>query len=225
MGRLALALVAVVAVTLGFAATAGARPGLTGDPTEPSARLTIRARICPAGFTGPEFSTTCARGLSAAQTFTVSGPETATVAPDADGNAIFADLPAGTYTVEGGVPLEFADLVVGCSTNRPPNLDVAYTPLGGPAPNQLTGIRIDIPAGADLACSFYFLPEDLSGGGSSPSPSASASPAAFAKPLTLPNTGTGAAAVNGVGTTALLLGALAFVGLATATYPLRRRAT
>ena len=192
-----------------------------------TAKLTIRGRLCPTGYAGSNFFADCATPVPAGIEYSVTGPESATIAVGANGNAVFTDLTPGTYTVRGGVPGEFALLVVDCTSAVAPFPAVPFTPLGGGVrgPNDVTGLSIVLGAGADVVCSFYNIPEDLSG--ASPSPSAKPSAAPSAKPSTspvtsLPNTGAGTG-VQGADTSILVLLAAAVAVAAGLGLAARRR--
>ena len=201
-----------------------------------TATLTIRGQLCPKGYTGTAYFSACTANVPAGTEYTVAGPDSATLAAGAAGTVTFADLTApGTYQVRGGIPGEFARLVVDCTVANPPYQSIPFTPLGGGVrgPNDVTGLQITLGIDAEVVCSFYNIPEDLSGASPSPKPSASASarPSASAAPVvTLPNTGAGGTGtgtrLQGVSTSTLLLilatGGLAATGLALTT---RRRRT
>jgi len=194
-----------------------------------TASLTIRGRLCPTGYTGSNFFTDCTTLVPAELDYTITGPQTVTIIAGVSGNVTFSDLTPGTYTVRGGVPGEFAVLVVACTGANPPYPAVPFTPLlgGVRGPNDVTGISIALGIGAEVVCSFYNIPEDLSG--ASPSPSAKPSAAPSAKPSTsaapvtgLPNTGAGTR-VQGADTSTLVLLAIAVVAVAGLGLAARRR--
>jgi len=198
-------------------------------PPPAGAELTIRGRLCPTDYAGSNFFKDCAKPVPAGIDYSVAGPESATIAVGANGNAVFTDLTSGTYTVRGGVPGEFARLVVACTIVNPPYLSVPFTPLTGGVrgPNDVTGLTIALGIDADVVCSFYNIPEDLSGASPSPSakPSASpsAKPSASAAPVTgLPNTGAGPR-VQGADISTLILLAAAVVAAAGLGVAVRRR--
>lgn len=195
-----------------------------------TAALTVRGRLCPTGYTGRNFFTDCAKAVPAGIQYSVAGPENATITVGANGNAVFADLTPGTYTVRGGVPGEFARLVVNCTSAVAPYPAVPFTALGGGVrgPNDVTGAQLTLAAGANVVCSFYNIPENLSGASPSPKPSAAPSAAPSARPsvspvTSLPNTGAGTG-VDGAEASTLLLIAVVVAGAAGLVLVARRRA-
>ncbi|HEV2108717.1 MAG TPA: hypothetical protein VGR16_10685 [Thermomicrobiales bacterium] len=121
------------------------------------ARLTIHNRICPIGFSGPDYYGTCHDtppdpGLP----FTLSGPVLAEGITDPEGNITFAGLTPGDYAVSGGVPGEFATVNYFCASADTPSQAYPFT-------RTATGITVSLPAGADVICDWYNTPIDLSG--------------------------------------------------------------
>lgn len=122
-----------------------------------TARLTVHNRICPEGFSGPDYYGTCHdTAPNPGLPFSISGPDAAAATTDAGGNVTFADLTAGDYAVSGGVPGEFADVNYFCA--EADALAVAY-----PFTETATGITVSLPAGADVICDWYNTPINLSG--------------------------------------------------------------
>jgi hypothetical protein len=136
--------------TLGFTRGAIAQ-------SESTAQLTIHNRICPLGFTGPDYYGVCHDtppnpGLP----FIVSGPSVAEGITEPNGNITFAGLTPGSYAVSGGVPGEFATANYFCASADTPSRAYPFT-------ETATGITVSLPAGADVICDWYNTPIDLSG--------------------------------------------------------------
>ena len=104
----------------------------TSEPPVPTptdqgaAALTIHHRVCPAGYTGPDFYTTCHDDPVDFWELFLRGPENRTAETDANGDATFPDLIPGTYGIRGGGgPTDLVDLEVFCARpNRRPRYRV-----------------------------------------------------------------------------------------------------
>lgn len=158
MERFAVSRGLVVAVII-FAVTllGMASPGQARAAQSDGARLTIHNRICPAGFTGPDYYGTCHdTAPNPGLPFTLSGPEVGEATTDASGNVDFVGLTAGTYTVSGGVPGEFADVTYFCARRATPSVAFPFSVVP-------TGISVTLGATDDVVCDWYNSPIDLSG--------------------------------------------------------------
>lgn len=138
--------------------------------TDSTAQLTIHNRICPEGFSGPDYYGTCHdTAPNPGLPFFISGPETASATTNASGNVTFSALTAGDYAVSGGVPGEFADVNYFCA-----EADALTIPY--PFTKTATGIAVSLPAGANIICDWYNTPINLSG---LPTPAPVADPASL----------------------------------------------
>lgn len=179
----------ILAIALGFAQGAGAQ----GTGTS----LTVHHRLCGDNYKGGDPFVECHDVLVGTSfDFTIDGPVTETLATDvATGNVTFADIPAGTYNLYGGIPGEFSTQNIYCSdANTGEGIDVS--------PAQM-GVGVTVPDGAAVVCDVYEFPENLSGQTPTPAP---AQPTSTPKPnstvTTLPSTGAGD---NSTGNSALWL--------------------
>jgi hypothetical protein len=185
MKRAAVRLVAGSFLTLGLAL--GVAQGVGAQDSGTS--LTVHHRLCGDNYSGGDPFTECHDVLvGQAFDFTIDGPTTETAATDAGtGNVTFSDIPAGTYSLYGGIPGEFSTQNIYCSdSNTGDALDA--TPNG-------MGVDVEVAGGAAVVCDVYEFPEDLSGNTPTPTATASATATATAtatQPVTsLPNTGAG----------------------------------
>ena len=194
--------------------------------------LTIHNRLCPEGFSGPDYYGACHHTPAPAGLDFVALPvatdDAVEATTDAAGNVAF-DLMPGEYTVRGGVPGEFATLTVFCAAASAPGTEFPVTPVGGGTrgPGDLTGIRIVLGAGEAVVCDWYNTPEGQRGEVTpTPAPAPTTAPVApppsrgRTTPITLPNTGAGT--IDGglgapvAGALALLVVGLAATGVAAA---------
>ena len=107
--RLALVALFLFSLTGSFAPRVVAQ---SGDAT-----LTVHSRFCPPGFNGAtDIFETCHDnpGIQGIE-FQLQGPRWDAGLPDAEGNIIFASLPAGTYTLFNGLPTDNRRPYVFCS--------------------------------------------------------------------------------------------------------------
>ena len=126
---------------------------MTGPALAQAGSLTITNLLCPTGYTGTNHAADCTEPPDPPLPFAVDGPTSADGTPDANGVVTFSGLSSGTYVVTGGVPGEFADLVVSCV-----RADADW-------PVQQNGaiVTIEIPADAEISCFWWNVPLDLSG--------------------------------------------------------------
>lgn len=125
--------------------------------TSDTARITIHNRICPEGFSGPDYYGACHdTAPNPGLPFSLSGPESSTDTTDSSGNVAFEGLIPGDYAISGGVPGEFADVNYFCA--EADALTVVY-----PFTETMTGLTIALPAGADIICDWYNTPINMSG--------------------------------------------------------------
>ena len=100
-------LVVLLGLILGGAQAASAQ--------DATSSIEIHNRACPTEYAGSDLFGDCHDNPIADLPFTIDGPVSATQNADADGNTIFADLPAGSYEMSGGAPGDFADAYIYCS--------------------------------------------------------------------------------------------------------------
>jgi hypothetical protein len=114
------------------------------------ASVTITNLICPTGYGGTNYAADCTSVPDPSLPFEISGPASASGQTDTAGTVIFEGLPAGTYTVTGGVPGEFAEAVIECQGQESISQDGVI-------------LTLEIAADAAVTCSWWNIPEDLSG--------------------------------------------------------------
>ena len=147
-----LAVVLFAVTLLGVASLGQARAAQTDG-----ARLTIHNRICPSGFTGPDFYGTCHdTAPNPGLPFSISGPEPGSGTTDANGDITFGGLIPGPYTVSGGVPGEFAEVTYFCARRATPSVAFPFSVV-------TTGISVTLADTDDVVCDWYNSPIDLSG--------------------------------------------------------------
>lgn len=145
--------VAVITVAVG----SGFGSAVAIQPFEP-ASLTIHARSCPPRYIANAHFEDCHDDLLTGVGYTAEGSITARAETGAEGNAVFAGLPAGAYTFEDAdSPFEFIDrLDRFCSEVGAPGKAVPFVATG-------RGVRIDLAAGERIVCDFYYVGADLRG--------------------------------------------------------------
>lgn len=145
----------LILTMLALPATSTSAQGQTGDSS-----IEVHNRICPEGYQGQDFFNDCHdTAPDPGLTFTFSNGETHEGTTNENGNVGFASLPAGTYTITGGVPGEFANIVVYCAVGTEAESNqqqVNVTDVTG-------GIQLDLPADTNIICDWYNIPEDLKG--------------------------------------------------------------
>ncbi len=210
----------------GDGANDGAEVAAGTDPLDPTStpnpvagdaiELTVQAFLCPSDVTGDVY-TECAEPADGVPV--ALARDGAFLAEDeigADGRVVFGDLAAGNFTIELGVPGDFADFRTACGA---PGANEGLA-IEGAGTNR---IGIALGEGARPTCTFFVIREDAGGvtptpvtPGTTPRTPGTTSPAG---PVTaLPNTGAGVADATAPSGTALLvllsLGALLSGGVA-----------
>lgn len=150
----AMAIMASVVASLMTMPAAAAREG--------NSSIEVHNRLCPTEYAGENFFEDChATSADPGHPFTFSNGVTQDGTTDEAGDVGFANLPAGTYTVTGGVPDEFVEPepVVYCAvgTEADPNQEqIPVTDVTG-------GVQFDLPEGTNVICDWYEIPYDLQG--------------------------------------------------------------
>lgn len=189
------------------------------DAQPSSGSLAVQAYLCPEGYDDGDYFTVCTeRANGVLVTLSVEETDVQLVSETAlDGVVVFTDLGPGTYTIELGVPGDFANFWVTCG------------PAGGPEgftldDNETNIVTLELGAGFDVVCNWYIILEDAGAPktvtpGTTPAvtPAATVAPTAAAKPTTtpsggtvsnLPDTGTGGLGTGGEVWMVLILAAL-----------------
>lgn len=199
--------------------------GEVPPPHSDTNALVVEALLCPAEYAGNNYAEDCVgeEGIEA------------TVTRDADGFSVtdvtgtggivgFQGLGEGTYTVELGVPGDFADFLTVCGTPE------------GFEPREVTNPdtnRIGVYVGPteELTCTFFIVPVDPDeqpapqpGDGEAKPTPVPAKPTTSVPVTSLPTTGTGATTAdgNGLGALSLMLGTSILLGLG-GTWLIRQR--
>ncbi len=131
------------------------RASRASTPEAGAASLTLQALACPAAYSGNQYAADCTEPLSGIA-FSAVGVQTGSTvegSTGSDGLVAFPDLDADTYAVTGAVPAEFATQVVVCDA-------VTAEPIQG-----TTGANVPVEAGAEIACTWFAIPEDVRGEG------------------------------------------------------------
>jgi hypothetical protein len=115
-----------------------------------NASVSIANLICPTGYSGTNYAADCTGIPDPSLPFEISGPTSASGQTDATATVVFEGLPAGTYTVTGGVPGDFAEAVIECEGQESFSQDGVI-------------LTLEIAADAAVTCSWWNIPEDLSG--------------------------------------------------------------
>ncbi len=133
--------------------------------------IEVHERICPTDYQGSDFfgdrhDTVTDPGM--AFTFTnLDTGETWDGTTNENGNVGFANLPAGTYTITGGAPGEFADHVVYCAIGTEENANQEQVSV-----EYVTGgVQFDLPASTNVICDWYEVPYNLQGEPTATTPS------------------------------------------------------
>jgi len=166
----------VNAVTLTFVTQEAPAPE---PPHSDTNALVVEALLCPADYAGDNYARDCPgeRGIDVTVTRAADG-FTATQKTGSDGITGFQGLGEGDYTVEVGVPGDFAGFLTVCGT---PN-DTEPRQVTNPDTNR---IGVYLGPTEELTCTFFIVLEDAKGEPSPPQPTP-------AGPVTdLPSTGTG----------------------------------
>ena len=115
-----------------------------------NASVTITNLICPTGYSGTNYAADCTDVPDPSLPFEISGPASASGQTDATGTVVFEGLPAGTHTVTGGAPGDFAAAVIECEGQESISQDGVI-------------LTLEIAADAAVTCNWWNIPEDLSG--------------------------------------------------------------
>ncbi len=187
--------------------------------------LVVQALVCPVAYAGDNYARDCPGE---------SGIE-ATVMRDADGFAVtqttgadgivgFQGLGEGTYTVELGVPGDFADFQTVCGTPD------GFEPRQVTNPNT-NRIGVYLGPNEELTCTFFVIPVDAKGE-TTPTPTQPATSEPTPTPTkvatggpvkALPSTGAGVTDADGFGSLILLVSAGLVLALAGAVTVKRRQ--
>lgn len=160
--------------------------------------IAVDAFLCPESYTDDNYFVDCTDPADGVPV-TISVAETgfqADAATDANGVVSFTELDAGTYTIELGVPGDFADFYVVCgSAGGGEAFDLAD--------RNTNIVTYQVAASFDLACTWYIVPLDAGAPETvTPAPTPDAKPTATApagapaatkpaaKPTTAPTGGT-----------------------------------
>lgn len=163
-----------LALILAMLAALLSTPGATAQTGDSS--IEVHNRLCPTEYEGENWFEDCHSNVpDPGLPFTFSNDVTREGTTNEDGNVGFANLPAGTYTITGGVPGEFADHVVYCAigTEAESNQDQI------PVEYVTGGVQLDLPANTNVICDWYEIPYDLQG----QTPTATAQPEMFDLPI------------------------------------------
>ena len=166
----------VNAVTLTFVTQEDPAPE---PPHSDTNALVAEALLCPVDYAGNNYARDCLgeEGIEVTVTRDADG-FSATQETGSDGITGFQGLGEGTYTLELGVPGDFAEFQTVCGT---PN-DTEPRQVTNPDTNR---IGVYLGPTEELTCTFFILPENA-GGEPSPSEPTPAGPV-----TDLPTTGTG----------------------------------
>jgi hypothetical protein len=202
------------------------------------AALEVYAALCPVGYEGDDLFGDCFDTPLADLTFSLTsgGVSVGTATTGADGLVRFEGLAAGSYVLDDSTPGDFVDVFVYCTFN-------GADPVTFGDDDAVDGVQLDIPQGAQVACDWYVIPEDLRAeptvapttaptAAPTVAPTAGPTPRATTAPgravVTLPNTGAGSAATvdqAGMGASSwLAVFALAVVAILTMATAIATRA-
>ena len=189
-----------------------AQEGTSPPPHSDTNALVVEALVCPVAYAGNNYVRDCPGEEDIEVTvsrdadgFTVTEPT------GTDGIVGFQGLGEGTYTVELGVPGDFADFLTVCGTPE------SFEPreITNPDTNR---IGVYVGPEEEVTCTFFIVPVDAKGDPDpTKAPSAAPTRTPTAAPITgLPATGSGGATDDGGGLAGFLLIAGASVLIASA---------
>lgn len=206
------------AVTLVFVSQEEATPP---PPHSDTNALVVEALLCPVAYAGNNYVRDCAGEDGIEVTVSRDADSFTTTQPTrADGIVGFQGLGEGTYTVELGVPGDFADFLTVCGTPD------------GFEPREVTNPdtnRIGVYVGPEeeVTCTFFIVPVDARGEPEpTKTPSAAPTKTPPAAPVTgLPATGSGGTIDDGPSRDGFLLitGASILIGSAATLFMGQRR--
>lgn len=153
----ALALLASLAALLTMAAI----PRAAAAQESSGGYIEVHNRICPGEkeFGGDYFAECHETVPDPGLPFTLTASDGTVLdedVTDGNGNVYFTGLSAGTYTMSGGVPGEFADARYYCSVSADGGTAFPFTPV-------TVGIQLTIAASDRIVCDWYNVPYDLRG--------------------------------------------------------------
>ncbi len=141
--------------------TLAAAPAATAQ--EGMSSLEVHDRICPEGYEGSNYFEDCHDTVpDPGLPFTFTNEDTGETYSDTtneNGNVGFANLSAGTYTISGGAPGEFANHAVYCAVGTEGNSNQQQIPVT----DVTTGVQLELPADTNVICDWYDIPENLAG--------------------------------------------------------------
>ncbi len=135
------------------------------DPLDPrsfpaaaaGSTLQVNAFLCPVDYAGNNYAADCPGGEGIAVNVATGGNAyAALLGTDANGAAIFTDLAEDDYSIELGIPGDFANFQTVCGT---PNETEPRQHEG----QNTNSIGVHLNADEALTCSFYVLPIDTQG--------------------------------------------------------------
>jgi hypothetical protein len=178
--------------------------------------LVAQALVCPVEYAGDNYARDCVGddGITVTVTRDADGFSVSDVT-GIDGIVGFQGLGEGTYTVELGVPGDFASFLTFCGVPG----EVEPRQVTNPDTNR---IGVYLGPTEELTCTFFIVPVDAGAEPTPPDTGAEPTPAPAAKPTpsvpvtALPSTGSGSTVSDGGGIAALslLLGVSILLGLA-----------
>ncbi len=134
--------------------------GGTPPPDTGNSTVEIHHRLCPTDYQGENWYDDCHDSVpDPGMTFTLADGVTQEDTTNEEGDVGFAGLPAGVYTVTGGVPGEFAEHYVYCAVGTDETSDQEQVPIE----YVDGGIQFDLPADTNVICDWYEIPFDMGG--------------------------------------------------------------